>query len=69
MQSYTQSIIKNKEAMDAIEIQMSKINVVDGDKPYIRELSEGIKSKFQSIAGNPFEMPYANTMISDTFKK
>lgn len=59
---------QNKEAMDAIEIQMSKINVVDGDKPYIRELSEGIKSKFQSIAGNPFEMPYANTMISDTFK-
>lgn len=59
---------KNKESMDSIEIQMSKINSFDEDKPYIKELSENIKSKFETIKNNPFEMPFANTMVSDTFK-
>ena len=59
---------KNKEAMDAIDIQMSKIDARKYDKPYINELSNSIKTKFDAVKNNPFKMPYANTMVSDTFK-
>lgn len=59
---------KNKEAMDAIEIQMSKMDVMSEDKEDVKALNDEIVGDFKKVADNPFEMPYANNFISDTFK-